>query len=72
MRQLLLAIFALTVFCDHVRSQIPQSQQGSFGSAAKLKFQDLIENAFPQCNEFWMLGHSFDTMLDYALSTDEV
>ena len=44
----------------------------SFNAAAKLKYDDLFNNAFPQCDEFWMLGHSFDTMLDYALSSNEV
>ncbi len=60
------------VSAHYFDSELASEQEDPFRDAAKLKYEALVYDAFPQCDEFWMLGHAFDTMLDYALSTEEV
>ena len=76
MRAIVLFVFLSirsSVTSIHVRQKIFDMKDQKFlKDAANSKFNDLLNDAFPKCKEFWMLGHSFDTMLDYAQSSDEV
>jgi hypothetical protein len=47
---------------------VEHASKDRYKEAAKSKFEDLINHAFPMCDEYWMLGHSFDTMLDHVSS----
>ena len=39
--------------------------------AAFLKYNMLTSDAFGLCDEYWMLGHAFDTMIDFVSSLSE-
>jgi hypothetical protein len=65
-------VYLLNVSAQYLDSELEAEQENPFRDAAKLKYEALVNDAYPQCDEFWMLGHAFDTMLDYALSAEEV
>jgi hypothetical protein len=70
--QIVLSVCLLCVSAHYFDNEHAAEPEDPFTDAAKLKYEALFDDAYPKCDEFWMLGHAFDTMLDYALSTEEV